>query len=138
MYEFSLTKDLDVTAEKAYALLSDWGDTSWLKGPERTEVVRDDDRVTRRLHMAGSDPVEETLLSADPQTMTLHYTIAPCQLFKLENYQGTIVVKPAANGCSVDWHCRFDEAGMQPEEARSIAEGNLNFLLDSLAGYLES
>jgi len=137
MYEFNVIRELKVPAETAYALLSDWGDTSWLQGPERTELIQGGDHTTRRLHMAGAEPVEETLLSTEPQTMTLHYTIAPSQLFKLENYRGTIVVRPSAPGCSVDWRCTFDEAGMSKEEAQDIAKRNLDFLLDSLARHLE-
>lgn len=136
MIEASASREINVSADTAWSLLADWGDTSWLKGPEKTEVVQKGGQVTRRLHVSGADPIEETMLASDPATMTLNYTIAVSELFRLENYNGTIAVVPTANGCRVDWRCTFEPGGMSDEEAAAIANGNLNFLLDSLVEYL--
>jgi len=137
MHDYSASRDVKVTADTAYALLADWGDTRWIRGPERTEVSRDGNTITRSLYMPGHAPVEETLLSADPWTMTLHYTIAPGELFTLRDYRGEIVVMPAGEGCRIDWSCSFARGDMKPEDAAAVADRNLNFLLDSVCAFLE-
>ncbi len=137
MSDFSASRDLPVPAAEVYALLADWGDTRWIRGPERTEVREHDGGITRFLYMPGAAPVEETLLSADPQTMTLHYTIAPGELFTLQDYRGTIVVTPAGEGARITWRCAFARGEMKPGDAQAIADRNLNFLLDSVCAFLE-
>ncbi len=138
MFQAQADREISVPAEAAWTLLADWGNTEWLAGPEKTEVICSGDQVTRRLFMTGvAQPIEETLLSADQASRTLNYTIAVGEIFKLANYQGTISVQPMENGCRVCWACRFDQAGMSNEQAQAVADGNLNFLLGSLAAYLE-
>lgn len=138
MSDYSASREMTVTATTAYDLLADWGDTRWIPGPEKTEVSRDGNGITRRLFMPGAAPVEETLLSADPQAMTLRYTIAPGELFTLRDYQGTIVVTASETGCRITWSCSFARGEMTPEEAEAVANRNLNFLLDSVRAYLEA
>ncbi len=136
MFETTVSRDLPVDADTAWSLLVDWGNTDWLPGPEKTEVITSGSQVTRRLHMNGVEPIEETMLSNDPAAKTLHYTIAVSEMFPLEDYRGTVAVVPSDNGCRVDWYCRFAQGAMSDDEAAAIAARNLNFLLDSLAGYL--
>jgi hypothetical protein len=138
MSNYSACREIQVPAERAYKILAEWGDTSWIPGPKKTEVSRAGSTITRFLYMPGSAPVEETLLSADPQSMTLHYTIAPGELFTLQDYVGAITVTATGTGCRIDWSCSFARGEMTSEEAEAKANRNLNFLLDSLCKYLEA
>ncbi len=138
MFETAASREFDVEARTVWELLSDWGNTRWLPGPPKTDVFGSGDRVVRRLHVPGSEPIEETMLDCDPGTMRIHYTIAVSERFPLKDYSGTIMVQPADNGCRVDWQCRFDQGDMGDEQAGAIADRNLNVLLDSLASYLET
>lgn len=138
MTDYSASRETRVTADTAYALLADWGNTVWIRGPERTDVKHHDGLISRYLYMPGAAPVVETLLSADPQNRTLQYTIAPGELFTLRDYQGTVFVTPTAEGCSIVWSCAFALGEMTPEDAQAIAHRNLNFLLDSVCAHLEA
>ncbi|MFV8817911.1 SRPBCC family protein [Haliea sp. E17] len=137
MFETTVSREFSVTADTAWSLLADWGNTAWLPGLEKTEVVSDGGCITRRLFIPGAEPIEETLLASDQAAMTIDYTIAVSTLFQLADYRGHITVVPTASGCRVDWHCQFDPGAMSEEEASGAANGNLDFLLSSLAAYLE-
>jgi hypothetical protein len=137
MFKAESSREIAVTAEIAWSLLVDWGNTVWLPGPEKTEVVTRGQEVTRRLIISGAEPIEETMLENAPASMTLKYTIAVSELFRLADYIGRIAVVPADNGCRVIWSCCFSQREMSDDEAGAAANGNLNFLLDSLKTYLE-
>jgi hypothetical protein len=137
MFKAELSREIAVPAEIAWSLLVDWGNTVWLPGPEKTEVVTRGQEVTRRLFIPGAEPIEETMLENDPAGMTLNYTIAVSELFQLADYSGRIAVEPSDHGCRVIWGSCFSQGEMSDEEAGAAASGNLNFLLDSLKGYLE-
>lgn len=137
MFRTELSREIAVPAETAWSLLVDWGNTVWLPGPEKTEVVTRGQEVTRRLFIPGAEPIEETMLENDPSSMTLKYTIAVSELFQLADYSGRISVVPANNGCRVIWASSFSQGEMSDEEADAAANGNLNFLLGSLQDYLE-
>lgn len=138
MFSTVVSRKLSVDADTAWNLLVDWGNTAWIPGPEKTEVIENGDQVMRRMFIADMEPIEETMLANDPATKTIQYTIAVSQLFTLADYRGEIVVKEDTAGCCIDWHCAFDQAQMTDEEANQKANGNLNFLLDSLASYLQA
>ncbi len=137
MFKAELSREIAVPAETAWSLLVDWGNTVWLPGLEKTEVVMRGQEVTRRLFVTGAEPIEETMLENDPTGMTLKYTIAVSELFPLADYSGRIAVVPAENGCRVIWGSCFSQGEMSDEDAGAAANGNLNLLLDSLQGYLE-
>ncbi len=137
MFVAQVNRETSAPATSAWRLLADWGNTSWIPGPERTEVVTSGGRVMRRLFMPGVSPIEETLHVCDQDNMRLEYTIAVSELFTLADYRGEIAVVPTADGCRVEWRCSFDQGAMSDEEAGAVANGNLNFLLDSLAAFLE-
>ncbi len=135
--EEATSRELDVDAGQAWALLADWGNTHWLPGPPQTEVIGQGDGMTRRLHVPGADPIDEILLSLDSNQKVLHYSIPRCQLFPLESYEGWISVEPCpGGGCRVDWRCRFDAGELSSTDAEAMAAGNLERLLDNLAAYL--
>jgi hypothetical protein len=137
MLEVATSRELDVDAGQTWELLADWGNTQWLPGPPHTEVIGQGDGMTRRLHVPGADPIDEILLSLDSNDKELHYSIPRCQLFPLDGYEGWISVEPRpGGGCRVDWHCRFDPGELPPADAKTVATGNLERLLDNLAAYL--
>ena len=137
MVNAELSRDIAVPADVAWSLLVDWGNTLWLPGPEKTEIVTRGPQVTRRLFIPGAEPIEETMLDNDPVSMTLEYTIAVSELFQLADYSGRIAVVPANNGCRVIWGSCFSQGEISDKEADAAAIGNLKFLLDSLQAYLE-
>ncbi len=137
MFEAEVSREIAVPANTAWSLLADWGNAAWIPGPEKVEVVSAGTAVTRRLFIPGAAPIEETMLASDAAAGTVDYTIAVGELFTLADYRGRIAVVAAGEGCRVDWHCSFDQGAMSDEQAAAAANGNLNFLLDSLKGYLE-
>ncbi|WP_317928638.1 SRPBCC family protein [Halioxenophilus sp. WMMB6] len=136
MYSTQVTRDFDFSADTVWNLLIDWGNTAWLPGPEKTEVITNDGQITRKLFIAAAEPIEETMTSNDPTSKTLHYTIAVGQLFTLENYQGQVRIIADGGKSKVEWSCSFDQGGMSVDEAETRAVGNMNFLMDNMIKYL--
>jgi hypothetical protein len=134
----SASRTLKVSADRAWDLMADWGDTSWIPGPEKTELVESAAGKTRRLHLPGMDPIEETLVQEDASKRELHYTIAPSPLVPFEDYRGRAVVDPLPGGiCRVTWDCSFSGSELPEDEAATRATANLHNLLAMLASHLE-
>jgi len=138
MPDASASRTLQVSPEKAWSLLQDWGNTAWIPGPEKTELVDSPAGLTRRLHMPGLDPIEETLTASDPAARVLHYTIAPHPVIPFDDYAGTARVAALPGGfCKVTWSCSFSGSELPAADAQARAAANLEHLLALLAAHLE-
>ncbi len=137
MFEAEVSREIAVPVDAAWSVLSDWGSITWIPGPEKVEVEAAGSTITRRMFIPGAAPIEETLHGSDPLARRLDYSIAVSELFQLADYRGHITVVPAGDNCRVEWRCSFDQGAMSDEQAAAAANGNLNFLLDSLKAYLE-
>ena len=138
MPQVSASRTLKVSADRAWSLLADWGNTAWIPGPEKTELIDTPRGLTRRLHMPGLEPIEETLLSADAAARVLHYTIARHLVIPFADYTGSAGVDALPGGfCRVTWSCAFSGSDLPEAEARARAAANVEHLLDLLAAHLE-
>jgi len=138
MPEVSARRTLQVGPDKAWSLLADWGNTTWIPGPERTELIATPEGLTRRLHMTGLEPIEETLRDTDPAARVLRYTITRHPVIPFDDYVGSASVTALPGGlCRVTWSCSFSGSGLPAAEARAQATANLDHLLALLAARLE-
>ncbi|TGD73562.1 dihydrodipicolinate reductase [Mangrovimicrobium sediminis] len=138
MLEVIGSRHYAVDAQRAWETLSNWGDVRWIAVAVGVDLEQTDEGLCRRYHVIGTPPLDEILLLADAQHMSLRYRIPPVPVMPLEDFVGEIHVQETSKGgCRVDWRCSFNAGELSEEKALAKANGNLDYLLDCLGNHLE-
>ncbi|MGI9295591.1 MAG: SRPBCC family protein, partial [Pseudomonadales bacterium] len=56
MVEVTVTRELHANVDKVWGILGDFGNLSWVPGPEKVDVIGSGQGMIRRLHVAGMEP----------------------------------------------------------------------------------
>jgi len=128
-----VTKQLDVPADAAWALVADFGNCDWIPG---ANAKIEGDGVGMVRVMAGT--VRERLEEVDESTRTLRYSIADDGVpFPAKGYRATVRVDDApGGGTRIDWSCSFEPVGASAEETRAKIEAMYGMLISWLDGAL--
>lgn len=139
MIDLTVQRELPVSADKAWALISDFGDISWAPGMDKVEVTGEGPGMVRAIHMPGdAPPIEERLEKLDQQNRLMEYTIPGGIPMPVSDYRAAAKVVPLTEDrCRVDWSCRAKEEGVSPQEAEAMVAGFYNQLLDWIAEELQ-
>lgn len=139
MVELTITRKINANADKVWAIIGDFGNLSWLPGPDKVEVIGNDAGMIRRLLVSGMDPFDELLSARDAEQKTFTYTIAKNTVIPFHNYVADVTVSAGtASTAQVTWHCDFDNGDIPEADAKSMLEGSYHMLLDALAVAIES
>ncbi len=139
MVELTVTRKLNANADKVWAILGDFGNLSWVPGPDKVEVIGSGAGMIRRLYISGMDPFDEVLQSLHAQQKTFTYSIPKNAVIPFDNYVADVTVSAAADSTSqVTWHCTFDNGDMPEADAKSMLEGSYHMMLDALATTVEN
>ena len=128
-----VTRSLDVPADRLWKLVAAFGDTSWMPGPPKVDVVGTGPGMERRIH-AGEKVIHERLESVDEAGRTLVYTIPVNVPFPVTDYRATMRVRAAGAGSELDWSVSFTPAGASEEDARKAIEGMYGVMI----GWIEA
>jgi hypothetical protein len=109
-------------AERVWALIADFGDTSWMPPGTRVDVVGSGPGMARFIH-AGERKIKEQLESLDAAARTLTYTIPENVPMPVTGYRATMKVTPAGAGSELEWRCSFEPAGVSDAQATAMIEG---------------
>lgn len=133
MAEARVTRSLDVPAGALWKLVAAFGDTSWMPGPPKVELVGKGPGMERRIQ--GPDKaIHERLESVDEKTRTLVYTIPVNVPFPVTDYRATMRVRAVGAGSELDWSVRFEPAGAAEADARKAIEGMYGLMI----GWIET
>jgi hypothetical protein len=128
-----VTRTLDVPADRLWKLVSAFGDTSWMPGPPKVEVVGSGPGMERRIQ--GPDKaIHERLESVDEKSRTLVYTIPVNVPFPVTDYRATMKVSAKGQGSELDWSCSFTPAGVPADDAKKAVEGMYGIMI----GWIET
>lgn len=128
-----VTRTLDVPADRLWKLVANFGDTSWMPGPPKVELVGSGPGMERRIQ--GPDKaIHERLESVDEASRTLVYTIPVNVPFPVTGYRATMRVRTAGAGSELDWSASFTPNGVDEEAARKGIEGMYGLMI----GWIES
>jgi hypothetical protein len=118
-----VVEKLDIPAERVWALVSDFGNTSWFPGT--TAEVQGQGPGMSRLIRAGDGPaIREQLDSVDPARRTLTYRIPENNPLPVTDYRATISVRPLGPGsCEIEWVCECKPKGVSEAQAVGAVEG---------------
>ncbi len=86
--------DLDFDLERYWSIISDWGNVSWVMGATAVDPLGDD---VRRVWFGPAHSLTERLVSTDPATHTLHYSMLTSEL-PVDMYEGTVTLTKSATG----------------------------------------
>ncbi|MFT5576633.1 MAG: hypothetical protein ACI89D_002162 [Bermanella sp.] len=139
MAEVLLQKDYKFSADTVWALLSNFGDISWAPGMDKVEVIGEGLGMTRRIHMAGMEPIDEVLQAMDHDAMSFSYTIPSGIPMPVTDYTaGPTVVSTGPDSCRVDWRGSATPVGVSDEEATEIIKGFYTMLLQWVDEHLQA
>jgi carbon monoxide dehydrogenase subunit G len=137
MVNVHLARDFDISAERVWALLEDFGDINWAPGIDRIEVIGDGIGMTRRLHIAGMDPIDEVLTAMDKSAMTFAYDIPRGIPMPVTQYSANAKVTSLGEGrCHVDWYGRAEPAGVSEKDVAEMISGAYEMLLQWINDHL--
>lgn len=120
-------KELDVPADKVWAVLSDFGGfLGWATGGngslrlEGTGVG-----AIRHLELPGLGKMAERLDRNDHDTRTQGYTLMYGQPIGMGKYSAVVTVSDSPGGCRLDWKGEFEAApGADPADVAKALEGS--------------
>lgn len=139
MLEVTVMRELNADANEVWAILGDFGNLSWVPGPEKVEVIGSGEGMIRRLHISGMEPFDEVLQSLDADQKTFSYAIPKNAVIPFDNYIADVTVAAGAGTTSqVVWHCTLDNGDVPEADANSMMEGSYNMMLDALANAVET
>lgn len=123
MGSITVTRTLAQPVDRVWALVADFGDTSWMPGPPQVEVVGDGPGMERRI-VGPEKTIHERLESVDAATRSLVYTIPVNVPFPVTDYRATMRVRERQGaGCEIEWSCTFEPDGVPAAEAGKAIEG---------------
>ena len=123
---------IDLPAARVWALVADFGDTSWMPGV--TAEVEGDGPGMVRVIPAGDAPIREQLESVDADARRLVYTIPVNVPFPVTGYRATMSVHEAGEGaCELEWSC---EAAPAEGHAEAEVKAQIEGMYTVMAGWI--
>ena len=123
MGQAQVKETIAAPAEKVWAVIADFGDTSWMPGGGgNVELVGSGPGMARIIN-AGDQKIHEVLESADDASQTLVYTIPEGVPFPVTDYRSTIQVTGDASSSELAWGCTFEPDGVDEAQVTTMIEG---------------
>ena len=121
MAETTVKAEIAVPAEKLWALVRDFGNVPWIPGGDEARVEGEGVGMIRIL--AGG-AVREQLESLDEANLRIGYTILEGLPVPATDYHATMTVtSTGADGCELDWTCRYEPSGTTAEDCDTQFRG---------------
>ena len=109
MHTFKVERELNVSIEKLWALVSDFSNLSWYSPAEKVEKVGSGIGEIRRIIMPGMPTaIEERLLELDPKQHQLVYEVLENEINIMQDYTVTASLRSASSTSTTAlWHGQF-------------------------------
>lgn len=127
--------EFDVSADRLWELVADFGNVAWIPGMAGVRVDGEGPGMTRYLP-AGESEIHERLESIDPVQRTLRYTIPVNIPLPVTDYRATMRVEGAASGAKLHWSCTFEPAGVSEAEAQQVVRGLYEMMIGWIREHL--
>jgi len=133
-----LSGEIQASADEVWKLVSDFGDTSWVPGVSRSELVGQGAGAYRLVYAGDAPPLRETLEAVDPKARMLSYTIGGGNPLPVSSYRATIKVVDLGGGKSrLDWSSTFVPSGADADAALASVEGLYGVCFDNIRARCE-
>lgn len=137
--EVAVSAEFDVPADTLWALLSDFGNLSWIPPVHRSELEGEGPGMIRRMYVTEDSPgIVERLDDLDQENRTVTYSVTANNPLPVDDYVATMVVTDTGAGrCRLDWSCTFEADGVTPEQAVAVVDGFYRALVAGIRAVVE-
>ena len=133
MASATISKQIDVSADALWRLISNFGDTSWMPAGTRVTQVGSGVGMERRIALGPDKSIHERLEALDATSRTLAYTIPVNVPFPVTNYRATMRVRAAGTGCELEWSASYDVAPDAAATVEKSVQGMYGMMIDWIA-----
>jgi len=133
-----LSGEIQASAADVWKLMSDFGNTSWVPGVSKSELVGQGVGAYRLVYAGTAPPLRETLEAIDPKARVLSYTIGAGNPLPVSNYRATVKVVDLGGGKSrLDWSSTFAPTSGDVDAALASVEGLYSVCFDNIKARFE-
>lgn len=133
-----LSGEIQASADEVWKLMSDFGNTSWVPGVSRSELVGQGVGAYRLVYAGNAPPLKETLEAIDAKSRTLSYSIGAGNPLPVASYRATVkIVDLGGNKSRLDWSSSFIVTGPDVDAALASVEGLYSVCFDNIKARLE-
>jgi hypothetical protein len=129
----TISKQVDVSADALWKLVSNFGDTSWMPPGTQATLVGSGIGMERRIAIGPDKSIHERLLALDDAARTLSYSIPVNVPFPVTNYRATMRVTPRGAGCELEWSASYDCAPDAAATVEKTVQGMYGTMIDWIA-----
>jgi len=122
MGKASVTQAMNTSADAVWAVVEDFGNTSWMPGGTQAKLEGAGPGMARVIQAGPDAVIRERLESVDAATRTLVYTIPEGVPFPVTGYRSTMQVRETPEGSDLTWSCEFEPDGATEAEAQGAIE----------------
>ncbi len=123
MVEVCVERELDVEADKVWAILANFSDISWIPGLEKVELEGEGVGMIRHVTAPGMPVLHERMDAIDHETMTLDYSVPAVEYLRVKDYRARARVVGLDGGrCQLIWSCECEPDGVTQAQATSNTE----------------
>ena len=122
MGKASVTQAMNTSADAVWAIVEDFGNTSWMPGGTQAKVEGQGPGMARIIQAGPDATIREQLESVDAASRTLVYTIPEGVPFPVTGYRSTMRVSETPEGSDLTWSCEFEPDGATEAEAQAAIE----------------
>ncbi len=135
MANVEVVRELDVTADSLWGLVSDFGNCTWMAGAEAT-VEGCGPGMVRIIN----NTIREKLDTIDPLSMAITYSIGDdCIPFPVTGYRARMKVDDLGDSRSrLTWSCTMEPSGVSEIEAVGVLEATYDMMIGWIADSLKS
>jgi hypothetical protein len=126
MAEVLVTEELDIAAEKVWALVRDFGGIRKWVGDmvQGLELEGEGVGAIRTISLPGNAQLQEQLTAHDDEERSFSYAIIGKSPLPVDDYLATFkLVETGDNACRIEWSSTFEPKGVSDAQAKPMIEG---------------
>ena len=138
MTEVIVTKSINVSANKAWEMLSSFRGIEHISPVERSVTEGHGAGATRTCYLPDGAAIHEVLDMVEDDSMEMQYKITEGP-FPIRDYVSNVKVSSTGkNQCRITWGCTFECGDEVKTEMIQLFEGFYNVIIESLEGLIQS
>ncbi len=123
MVKVCLERELDVDAERVWAILADFADISWIPGIEKVVLEGEGVGMIRHVTAPGMPVLQERMDAIDHEKKILDYSVPAVEYLRVKDYRARARVVALDGGrCQLIWSCECEPDGVTQAQATTNTE----------------